>query len=250
MPEEGFPLPGSSYEELVKVIRAYDHFPGDVSLPEVSSIAGMHVSNVSRNNAFLVSIAVIQGGKKKSMTEAGRSLARALDHSIQEEIVRNWQSILAANDFLKKIVAAVRIRKGMEYSALQSHVAYTAGQPKSPTVMAGSGAVVDILKAAGALQEEDGKLVVTDSGPAATGSITGLVPEGETPLPPPGRSVSAQSSAPTNIPPSTVAAGVVPIAIQIQIQCSAQDVADLGPKIRNLLKELQTPESADKQIEE
>jgi hypothetical protein len=242
MPDEGFPLPGSSYEELVKVIRAYDHFAGDVALPEVSSVAGMHVSNVSRNNGFLVAIGVIQGGKKKAMTEAGRALARALDHSIQEEITRNWQSILVANDFLKRILAAVRIRKGMEYSALQSHVAYTAGLPKTPTVMAGSGAVVDILKAAGVLQEEDGKLVAVD----------GIVRSEGVPAPMQQAEPSALLPGPAGIvgvgevEPARVAGLNVGIQIQIQIHCSAQDVDALGPKIRDLLKELHRTEADNK----
>lgn len=245
MPDEGFPLPGSSYEELVKVIRAYDHFPGDVALPEVSSVAGMHSSNVSRNNGFLLAIGVVQGGKKKAMTEAGRALARALDHNIQEEIARNWQSIVSANDFLKRIVAAVRIRKGMEYSAFQSHVAYTAGQPKTPTVMAGSGAVVDILKAAGALREEDGKLIAVDEGIAAevnTGAQLTNTPS----LPGPDSGiVSVRECPPHFASPSSLGVGV---QIQIQIQCSAQDVDTLGPKVRDLLRELRRAELDDNPV--
>ncbi len=242
MSDEGFPLPGSSYEELVKVIRAYDHFPGDVALPEVSGVAGMHVSNVSRNNGFLVAIGVIQGGKKKAMTEAGRALARALDHSIQEEITRNWQSILAANDFLKRILAAVRIRKGMEYSALQSHVAYTAGLPKTPTVMAGSGAVVDILKAAGVLQEEDGKLIAVEGAITSEGAL--LSAAHTEPAPPHAGGAAAVRTGGASR--ASVGDLTVGVQIQVQIQCSAQDVDAVGPKIRDLLKELRKAEADDK----
>ncbi len=57
------------------------------------------------------------------------------------------------------MVTAVSIRGGMEDSDLQSHIAYSAGESKSPPVMTGAGAVVQILKLAGLVKEQDGKLV-------------------------------------------------------------------------------------------
>ena len=72
-----------------------------------------------------------------------------------------WRAVIESNDFLQKVVAAVRIRKGMDESSLESHVAYTAGQPKTPQVATGAGAVVEILKNAGLLKEEGGNLIAT-----------------------------------------------------------------------------------------
>lgn len=238
MPDEGFALPGSSYEELVKVVRAYDHFPTEIALNEVSSVAGMHPTNVSRNNQFLVATGVISGGKKKGITEAGRALARSLEHNIEDEIARNWQSIISANDFLNRIVAAVRIRKGMEESALQAHIAYTAGQPKNPAVMAGAGAVIQILKVARILREEDGKYVVESSAPGAASVDTSVSVSG-VPIASGAGLISVEPRYVSVAPSGTSATpGATPITIQIQIQCSANEVDELAPKIRKLLREL------------
>ena len=86
MGEDSFRLPGSSYTELVKIIRAYGQTTGPVSPDEVTHLCGIHPTQISRNNAFLVSMGVIDQGKKKSVTERGKSLALALEHEMPDEI--------------------------------------------------------------------------------------------------------------------------------------------------------------------
>jgi hypothetical protein len=56
MPDDGFRLPGSSYQELVRIIRAYGNLISEAAPSEVSRLAPMPETIVSRNNAFLVSI--------------------------------------------------------------------------------------------------------------------------------------------------------------------------------------------------
>src|SRR3712207_5996081 len=58
-------------------------------------------------------------------------------------------------------VSAVKMREGMLYPTLQAYVAHAAGQPRNKPVMAGASAIVEILKAAGLLEEEAGELVAT-----------------------------------------------------------------------------------------
>src|SRR3972149_11556028 len=128
-PEERFRLPSSSYEELVKIVKAYGNLTKEAVPAEVSQLAVVHPTVVSHNNAFLVTIGVITGGKKKMVTEKGRALARALDHDMPDAITQNWREIVLSNEFMQKLVTAVRIRKGMEPSTLQAHVAYSAGIP-------------------------------------------------------------------------------------------------------------------------
>jgi len=240
MPEEGFRLPGSSYEELAKIIRAYGTLTAEATPGEVSKLAAIHPTIVSRNNAFLVAIDVLSGGKKKLITNKGRNLARALDHEMPDEIRANWREIVSANEFLQKLVSAVRIRKGMEPSTLQVHVAYSAGQAKKPIVMTGAGAVVDILKAAGLVKEDEGKLVAVSEEvpgfqelPAATGETN--------------RSQAISPVYPATMPivTSGVTTGGVRVTIQIQIQCSADEVENLAPKLRALLKEISGPEAPE-----
>ncbi len=135
MPDERFRLPGSSYGELVKVIRAYGTLSGAASLDEVSKLAAMHPTQISRNNGFLVAMGILEGGKNKVITSKGQDLARALDHEMPDEIRNHWRRVVLEDEFLNKMLSAVKIRKGMEASTLQAHIAYSAGQPKKPAVM-------------------------------------------------------------------------------------------------------------------
>src|SRR5258708_28868275 len=136
MAEETFRLPKSSYDELVKIIQAYGNSGPAANLDEVAQTSAMDKTIISRNNAFLISVGIIEGGKAKGITEKGKSLAQALHYEVLEDIATRWREVVSANDFLQKMVAAVRIRGGMEDSALQSHIAYSAGETKSPGVMA------------------------------------------------------------------------------------------------------------------
>ena len=241
MPEETFRLPKSSYEELVKVIRAYGVSDAEVSLAELKQASGMHESIISSNNPFLSSMGIIEGGKLKKTTAKGRGLAMALQHNIADQIGANWRDIVLSSEFLRKMVTAVSIRGGMEYSALQSHIAYSLEEPKKSNVMAGAGAVIEILKIAGLLADDDGKLTAKDS------------PSSFPSLPPKDADEKKKEKERTDIfvvddkgasGSSRTIQGNTPsgISIQIQIQCSADELTDLAPKLRALLKELARPE--------
>lgn len=248
MPEESFRLPQSSYGELVKIIKGYGAQTAEAVPDDISKVTGLHPTIVSRNNAFLVGVNIVQGGKKKNITERGLSLARALEHEMPDEITRHWREIVFGNDFLGKVITAVRIRKGMDTGTLQSHIAYSAGQPKSPGIMTGAAAVIDILRAATLLKEEDGKLVAIAE--EATSSITETSSVEETFIPNiRGRSIqSGPTSAPANQQMPLSATGIpITIQFQIQVQCSANNIGDLAPKLRDLMKELSKPESVDTQ---
>jgi len=106
--------------------------------------------------------------------------------------------------------------------------------------MAGYGAVVEILKTAGLLKEQDGKLVANPSAIQSMSSVSlrGTVQEQEKPpiVREEQRMLVAQA-----FPPG--------ISIQIQIQCTANEVESLAPKLKALLKELvekEEPESEGK----
>jgi hypothetical protein len=124
MADQGFPLPGSSYKELIKIIQGYAQVDKEAVPSDVARVIAVHETIVSGNNRFLVAIGVVQGGKKKTMTSVGHELALALQHGMEEQISATWRTIVDSTDFLQKIVAAVRIRKGMDESSLQTHVAY------------------------------------------------------------------------------------------------------------------------------
>lgn len=231
MAEDTFKLPGSSYEELTKIIKAYASSK-DTSPAAVGQLAGVDQTQVSRNNGFLISAGLIEGKMKKSVTPVGESLGRALEHGVEDEVRRTWANIVKDSDFLDRIVAAVRIRKGMDPNSLRSHIAYTAGQKKSGTVMAGAGALIEILRFAGALTEEDGKLVVGDTlrspeeSPESSDSGT----------PSPGHAPRMQSVEGT--------AGVS-VTVEVSVSATVDELPQLGINLRKLMKELAKPDEDD-----
>jgi hypothetical protein len=235
MAEETFRLPKSSYDELVKIVRAYGSSSDAANLDEVAQTAAMDKTIISRNNAFLISVGVIEGGKAKGITEKGRALAQALQYNVAEDIGSHWRDIAISNEFLQKMVTAVSIRSGMEESALQSHIAYSAGEPKSAGVMAGAGAVVQILKVAGLIKEQDNRLVAEP--PAQGSSWVGL----RTTLKEPEKIVSSAGISGTSLAPALQSG----VSIHIQIQCKADEISELGPKLRKLLKELKEDPTVD-----
>lgn len=159
MAEEKFKLPRSSYDELCKIIKSYGRLTKPASLDEVAKLCTINKTGISANNAFLANIELIDGGKLKSATRKGKELANALEHDLPEQVQTNWSIVVRENEFLDKMAAAVKIRGKMESSALESHIAYSAGETKSGAVMTGARTVIDILRAAGVVREHEGQLV-------------------------------------------------------------------------------------------
>ena len=228
MAEREFRLPGSSYEELVNIIVAYGTRDEAARPGDVGKLDAVHQSSVSRNNGFLAEIGVLQGESKKLITRRGRALALALARKDRVEIRRNWRAIVATNEFLQNVVAAVRLREGMLYPTVQAYIAHAAGQPRNKPVVTGAGAIVEILKAAGLLREEAGELVATfveDLKPEDLGMEDGSLPEVAEP--------SVSASLETGDGPA--------VQIHLHVQCTAGEIEDLAPRLRVLLRELSDP---------
>lgn len=233
---EEFPLPSSSYKELIKIIRAYGRIGTEASLSDVAKLAVMGETSVSGNNKFLIALGVIKSGQKKTITPPGAELANALEHDMPDAIAAKWRAVVNATDFLENVIAAVRIRKGMDESSLESHVAYSAGQPKTPVVATGARTVVDILTVAGLLKDEGGTLIA-------------LAPE---PRPIPEtveQSLSISDS--MSMSDSTLVQGSfarstrvggVQLNIDVTVQCTPADLDELGHKLRKVLKDFNEPE--------
>ena len=234
MAEREFRLPGSPYEELVNIIVAYGTRDDAARTGDVGKLDSVHQSSVSRNNAFLVEIGVLQGESKKMVTRRGRELAAALARKDRAEIRNNWRAIVAASEFLQNVVSAVKLREGMLYPTVQAYIAHAAGQPRNKPVMNGAGAIVEILKAAGMLREEAGELVATfdeqpkdvlqeNGSPARTSEVG-------TPL------ISA-----TMGEPGPADGGTRPtVSIHVQVRCTADEIEDLAPRLKALVRELST----------
>ena len=105
--------------------------------------------------------------------------------------------------------------------------------------MTGASTVIDILQVAGLLKEEGGKLVVSSEGASQQDALK--VDEQIN-----RDQISLQADTATM--PSTILQngnGGIGLAIQLQIQCSVDDIQSLGPKIRALLKDLSQPVAQD-----
>jgi hypothetical protein len=232
MAEREFRLPGSSYEELVNIIVAYGT-RDEASRPgDVGKLNAVHQSSVSRSNGFLTEIGLLQGESKKLITRRGRALALALARKDEAEIRQNWRAVVASNEFLQNVVAAVKMREGMLYPTVQAYVAHAAGQPRNKPVMTGAGAIVEILKTAGMLREEAGELVATfdgEVGPEAVIAVDEF--SAETPEEYEETLVSA-----------TVEADQGPaVKIHLHVQCTADEIEDLAPRLKSLLRGLSDP---------
>jgi hypothetical protein len=107
--EEGFKLPGSSYAELAKIVRAYGHSPEEATPKDVADRAAIDPTQVSRNNAFLLSVGIVEGGNKKKLTPRGRALAKALDFEMPDEIAGAWRAVVGDNDFLRNLTRTLRV---------------------------------------------------------------------------------------------------------------------------------------------
>ncbi len=233
MSDQPFKLPGSSYDEVVKIIQAYAHHGGKASNADISRRVGIDPTTVSRNGGFLIEAGIVDKGQKKEITTHGTQLARALDHDIPEQVRSCWSQIVDSTAFFETIMSAIRIRKGMDPATLKSHIAYTAGQSKSKYVMTGAQTVIDVLRAAGRLEDEDGRLIAKsqDKDLPQYEAITA------TATPPPETTSS--------VPVAQARLQGSPVSIQIQIRCTPADLDGLGSKLKEIIRDLSTPVTED-----
>jgi hypothetical protein len=236
---EEFRLPGSTYEELVNIIIAYGTRDEASNPGDVGKLNSAHQTSVSRNNAFLVGIGVLKGEHEKLVTKRGRALAMALARKDREGIRQNWREVVSTSEFLQNVVSAVKLREGMLYPTVQAYIAHAAGQPRNNPVMNGAGALISILKAAGLLKEEAGELVATfdedldqdslveDAGEPA--GVADATPNGDAPKP-------VEASVVAEAKPGNGDGPV--INVHLHVRCTPEEIEDLAPKLKALLKEL------------
>jgi len=152
-----FSLPSSSYDIIQKVIHAYI-LCGDkeVTLDDIASKAGMDRTQVSRNNGFLSSMGIIEGGRKKKITPLGKKLGIAVSHDDKEAAAAAWRELIESSERLTSIVDMVRVQNGISADVLPSKVAANFGLPggKKETATA-TKCVIEILKDAELLVEQD-----------------------------------------------------------------------------------------------
>jgi len=230
-------LPGSSMQELEKIIKTYGHLGKEADLGKASKMSGISTSQISRNAAFLVSVGVLSGGKKKGITEPGAKLSRALDHGQNGVVKSIWLSLVKENEFLSGIISSVRIKGGMTSEDISGHILYASGQKNTGTNRTGSRTILDILMTAGLLQNDDGKINV--SKPPTVEEHQSSVdehkePKQETPTVPTQSNPNPSQIVNTQIPP--MGASCPTIAINIELHLPATENPEVYDNLFKSLK--------------
>lgn len=228
---EDFKLPGTSYDELVKIIKAYNQAK-ETSLEELQKLCGLSTSTISRNSGFLISSNIIEGGKIRTITNKGAELARALEYNVQDQIAGSWREIIKEIDFFQKMISAVKIRNGMDPQSFQSHIAYSSGQSKTSYTKIGSAAMIEILKTTQIIIESDGKLIYNEKEKAEEKEILTAI-----------NGVSSSNDKnnqnESEFPLKTrVKNNQINVNIDIKIIAKVSEIEELGVKLKNLLNKI------------
>lgn len=234
MKDDTFRLPRSSYQELVKIISAYGQTDEPVSLSEISALSTLGSTAVSSNNAFLVGVGLIEGGNKKTVTPTGRSLARALIHDMKDEIANSWRAIVEQNEFLSKMIVALKIRRQMEATALVSHICYNSGEKRTKGALAGTRAIIDIFVAAELIKEDAGLLIPNKVNKQVMRTpLLNVI--SKTSLKETSHSNELVSENEARANPS------VNLTIEIHINADTDNIGELGTQLRKLVETLGKP---------
>lgn len=156
-----YKLPGSSYDELVKIIRAYAaHKCGmTVSLTDLSQASGMDRTIISRNNGFLTQTGLITEGNKKGPTEICVQLGKAYQFDMKEQAEKIWCEVVDRDDFLNHMISVIQIKGEMTKGDFINHILFSASNNNSNNARAGAAAVIEILKLTKLIDERDGVIV-------------------------------------------------------------------------------------------
>ena len=162
---ENFKLPGSSYDEFTKIILAYasGRSGQPMALDVVAQYASMDKTIVSRNNALLVQCGLVSEGNQKAATELGIKLGRAYQLKMDVEITRIWRELIENDEFLMRMLSAIRIRRAMEKVAFINHIVYSSGASTGKTAKTGAATLVELMKVANLVSEQDGQIIALDN---------------------------------------------------------------------------------------
>lgn len=234
MDEISFQLPVTGYEVLVRIILGYYHAGAGsepVSVSTVAESTAMKGPNVSANNKFLQSVGILERtGKGYQLTSNGLHLAQALDYDKESKMPETqsaWANIIENNDFLQRMISAVRIRGNMDSEAFARHIALTSGAPNKPRFTRGARTVITILQAASRLvEDEDGTLK----------AVTGQQVARPVASQPPATAATPQGKPAISEPLPSLSLAGIPLSIMVQITSDTTDseLQELARKIRYL----------------
>lgn len=244
---DGFKLPGSSYEELLKIVHAWGTIGVNASNDAVARLAGVDNTTISRNNGFLESVGILQAdGRKKSPTDLGNRFSRAIEHRHEDELIACWRQAVQSSRFLQDTISAVRIRHGMDDAALERHIGFNAGQPSNAKTRAGIRTVIQILDRSGALTLKGDKYVAGGTEVAQPRESAVETPGG---APTPRTAAGAAQVWSSSLLDSLAASPVVfsgdsmslEVRINIEVSVTPSELPALGRALRELRAQLGEP---------
>lgn len=203
-------LPGSGYDVIEKILHAYV-LCGDkpVTLDDVAAKAGMHKTQVSKNSAFLSSIGVIAGGKRKALTSQGKNLSLAIGNKVADDIVRQWNRVLTESVNSRGILDMIRVQGALSKEILIGKTASILGLIDDKNTRTGLNCLLEIFQKSGLLVEQDGSFSLSQVALKEESVDRGSENERLTPL-------LEEKSKPTIDPTKTH--NFVPPAVHIDIQ--------------------------------
>ena len=234
MAKEKHNLPSSSLQELEKIIKGYCHAAKDASLDDLANLVGMHKTAVSKNNPFLAELGVVQGGRKKAITDTGSKFGRAIEHEHTQDIQKYLSELVGSSEFFAGLITTVRIKGGMSEEDLIKHILYVSGQKTTKENKTGANTIIDLFQKGGLLIEKDGKLIVSTSSASPSSEDT---EDQSTASPPPTTDASGvQAQITPGVTTTTVTKNLTPsININIQLEIPESD----NPEVyENLFKAL------------
>lgn len=164
MADKEFKLPSSSTNEIKKLMIAYAKSKSPSSLADVGRLTGINTTIISSNNGFLESISAIQGGNSKEATATGKKLGLAYANNMDSEVEINLRQLLESNSFIESMITALEI-KPRTSEDFQSHIAYSLGKELKGRIATGTGALVELLKSGGVIEEKEGLLYPKKNNP-------------------------------------------------------------------------------------
>ena len=145
---ERYKLPVSSYEEVIKIIKAYasgkEGVP--VSLEDLVKASGIGRTTLSKNNGFLVVTGLVSEGNKKAPTSLCMQLARAYSMTVVDEIRKIWTYIVREDEFLSKLSVVVNVKGSISRTDFLNHILFSAECNNSAAYRAGASTIIEILK--------------------------------------------------------------------------------------------------------
>ena len=160
-----YKLPTSSYEELIKIIKAYGagKVGVSVSLDDLVKSSGMSRTVISKNNGFLVQTGLITEGSKKSPTEICKKLANSYVMNVPDQTRILWRELVDQDGFITNMITVVGIRSKLSKTEFINHIVYSANCGNGPGYKAGAAALIEIMKLINAINEIDGEIVPGDT---------------------------------------------------------------------------------------